>query len=118
MARVSVSVEWRAKASTHLPKMSVTTRIYFFPLEDIGKGPMISQDTFLNRNSGQIQDLTHLARNLVGGQDSCKILQDCGHFLLHAGKTMSLASILHIQDSCTRFLLYKILSQVLSRAPY
>ena len=43
-----MSVEWRAKASTHLLKMSVTTRMYFFPLEEVGKDPMISQDTFSN----------------------------------------------------------------------
>ena len=48
VAKLSASVDRRAKASTHLLKMSVTTRMYFFPLEEVGSGPMMSQDIFSN----------------------------------------------------------------------
>ena len=40
------------------------------------------------------QDLTHLARNLVGDQDSCKILQDRGHF------SCTFARLWALQESC------------------
>ena len=48
VANDSVSVEHIGNASTHLEKRSVITKIYLFPLEDIGRGPMMSQDIFSN----------------------------------------------------------------------
>ena len=35
----------RGKASTHLVNRSVITRIYLFPREEVGRGPMMSQDS-------------------------------------------------------------------------
>ena len=48
VASVFVSVALMGKASTHLLKMSVTTRMYFIPLELAGNGPIISQVFFSN----------------------------------------------------------------------
>ena len=42
VANDSVSVERIGNPSTHLEKRSVITKIYLFPLEDIGRGPKIS----------------------------------------------------------------------------
>ena len=49
IARVSVSVDWIGKASTHLEKMSVKTSIYLLPLEVSSRGPIMSQESISKR---------------------------------------------------------------------
>ena len=37
---------FNGNASTHLVNKSVITRMYLFPCEEVGRGPIISQDSF------------------------------------------------------------------------
>ena len=46
MANVSDLMSFKGNASTYLVNGSVITKRYLFPSEEVGRGPIISQDSF------------------------------------------------------------------------
>ena len=54
MARVLAVVSWSGNTSTHLVNRSVITNIYLLPVDDVGSGPVISQD---NLSKGRVASI-------------------------------------------------------------
>ena len=54
MARVLAVVSWSGNTSTHLVNRSVITNIYLLPVDDVGSGPVISQD---NLSKGHVASI-------------------------------------------------------------